>query len=107
MMPKRETVQLAYLYFIPKPHKARTPLRPILSSMNMPTTGISKFLDKLIRPIFDKHARSTTIIGGVDLIHRLEAYTTNGHHIPNKLICVRLILQIYIRCYHKKNHLIS
>ncbi|CAF3471605.1 unnamed protein product [Rotaria socialis] len=68
MMPKRETVQLAYLYFIPKPHKAGTPLRPIVSSMNMPTTGISKFLDKLIRPIFDKHARSTTFIDGVELI---------------------------------------
>ncbi|CAF4744717.1 unnamed protein product, partial [Rotaria socialis] len=79
MMPKREKIQLAYLYFIPKSHKAGTPLRPIVSSMNMPTTGISKFLDKLIRPIFDKHARSTTIIDGVDLIHRLEAYTTNGH----------------------------
>ncbi|CAF5208739.1 unnamed protein product, partial [Rotaria magnacalcarata] len=82
MMPKRDTVQLAYLYFIPKPHKAGTPLRPIVSSMNMPTTGISKFLDKLIRAIFDKHARSTTIIDGVDLIHRLEAYTTNAHLIP-------------------------
>ncbi|CAM4834592.1 unnamed protein product [Rotaria magnacalcarata] len=95
MMPKRETVQLAYLYFIPKPHKARTPLRPILSSMNMPTTGISKFLDKLIRPIFDKHARSTTIIGGVDLIQRLEAYTINGHHIPNTYFCTFDITDLY------------
>ncbi|CAF4525004.1 unnamed protein product, partial [Rotaria socialis] len=56
---------------VPKPHKAGTPLRPIVSSMNMPTTGISKFLDKLIRPIFDKHACSITIIDGVDLIHHL------------------------------------
>ncbi|CAM4986513.1 unnamed protein product [Rotaria socialis] len=95
MMPKRETVQLAYLYFIPKPHKAGTPLRPIVSSMNMPTTGISKFLDKLIRPIFDKHARSTTIIDGVDLIHRLEAYTTNGHLIPKTYLCTFDITDLY------------
>ncbi|CAM4811216.1 unnamed protein product [Rotaria magnacalcarata] len=99
MMPKRETVQLAYLYFIPKPHKAETPLRPIVSSMNMPTTGISKLLDKLIRPIFDKYACSTTIIDGVDLIHRFEGYTTNGS-LKSKLICAHLILPIYIGCYH-------
>ncbi|CAF3301814.1 unnamed protein product [Rotaria socialis] len=95
MMPKRETVQLAYLYFIPKPHKAGTPLRPIVSSMSMPTTGISKFLDKLIRPIFDKHARSTTIIDGVDLIHRLEAYTTNGYLKPKTYFCTFDITDLY------------
>ncbi|CAF1919195.1 unnamed protein product [Rotaria magnacalcarata] len=95
MMPKRDTVQLAYLYFIPKPHKAGTPLRPIVSSMNMPTTGISKFLDKLIRAIFDKHARSTTIIDGVDLIHRLEAYTTNAHLIPKTYLCTFAITDLY------------
>ncbi|CAF4693424.1 unnamed protein product, partial [Rotaria socialis] len=63
-----------------------TLLRPIVSSMNMPTTGISKFLDKSIRPIFDKHARSTTIIDGVDLIHRLETYTTSGYLKPKTYV---------------------
>ncbi|CAF5171748.1 unnamed protein product, partial [Rotaria magnacalcarata] len=95
MMPKRETAQLAYLCFIPKPHKAGTPLRPIVSSMNMPTTGISKFLDKIIRSIFDKHARSTTIIDGVDLIHRLEAYTTNGYLKPKTYLCTFDITDLY------------
>ncbi|CAF1431758.1 unnamed protein product [Rotaria magnacalcarata] len=55
--------------------------------MNMPTTEISKFLDKLIRPIFDKHARSIIIIDGVDLIQRLEAYTTNGYLKPKTSLC--------------------
>jgi len=39
--------------------------------MNTPTSGISKLLDEIIRPLSDKHIRSTTIIDGVDLIHRL------------------------------------
>ncbi|CAF4383889.1 unnamed protein product, partial [Rotaria magnacalcarata] len=95
MMPKRETVQLAYLYFIPKPHKAGAPLRPIVSSMNMPTTGISTFLDKLIRPIFNKHVRSTTIIDGVDLIYRLETYTTNGYLKPKTYLCTFDITDLY------------
>ncbi|CAF4576880.1 unnamed protein product [Rotaria socialis] len=95
MMSKREKIQFAYLYFIPKPHNTGTPLRPIVSSLNMPTTRISKFLDKLIQPIFDKHARSTTIIDGVDLIHRLEAYTTNGHLIPKTYLCTFDITDLY------------
>ena len=70
-------------------------MRPIVSSMNMPTTGISKFLDKLIRPIFDKHARSTTIIDGVDLIHRLETYTTNGYLKPKTYLCTFDITDLY------------
>ncbi|CAF3428682.1 unnamed protein product [Rotaria socialis] len=103
MMLKREKIQLAYLYFIPKPHKAGTPLRPIVSSMNMPTTGISKFLDKLIRPIFDKHARSTTIIDGVDLIHRLEAYTTNGYLKPKTYLCTFDITDLYMMLPQKES----
>ncbi len=47
--------------------------------MNTPTTCISKFLDQLIRPLFDKHVRSTTIIDGVDLLRRLNAYVENDY----------------------------
>ncbi|CAF2963639.1 unnamed protein product [Rotaria sp. Silwood2] len=95
MMPKRETVELPYLYFIPKPHKEGTPLRPIVSSMNTPTTGISRFLDKLIRPLFDKHVRSTTIIDGVNLIRRLERYTANGYLKPTTYLCIFDITDLY------------
>ncbi|CAF1578342.1 unnamed protein product, partial [Adineta ricciae] len=95
MMPKRENAQLAYLYFVPKPHKEGTPLRPIVSSMHMPTTGISKFLDRLLRPLFDKHVRSTTIIDGVDLIRRLQAYTANGYLKPTTYLCTFDITDLY------------
>ncbi|CAF4324893.1 unnamed protein product, partial [Rotaria magnacalcarata] len=45
--------------------------------------------------IFDKHARSTTIIDGVDLIHRLEAYTTNGYLKPKTYFCTFDITDLY------------
>ncbi len=45
--------------------------------MNTPTTGTSKFLDQLIRPLFDQHVRLTTIIDGVNLIRRLDTYVEN------------------------------
>ena len=63
--------------------------------MNTPTTGISKFLDKLIRPLFDKHCRSTTIIDGVDLIRRLELYDENGYLKPTTLLCTFDITDLY------------
>ncbi|CAF3091551.1 unnamed protein product [Rotaria socialis] len=103
MMPKWEKVQLAYLYFIPKPHKAGTPLRPILSSMNMPTTRISKFLDELIPPIFDKLARSTRIIHGVDSIHRLEAYAANGYLKQKTYLCTFDITDLYTMLPQEKS----
>jgi len=63
--------------------------------MNTPTTAISQFLDKLIRPIFDKHARSTTIIDGVDLIRRLEKYHANGYLKPTTWLCTFDITDLY------------
>src|SRR5271170_2325103 len=63
--------------------------------MNTPTTGISKFLDKLIRPLFDKYARSTTIIDGVDLIRRLETYVENGYFKATTQLCTFDIIDLY------------
>jgi hypothetical protein len=63
--------------------------------MNTPTTGISKFLDKLLRPIFDKHVRSTTIIDGVDLIRRLETYVENDYLKPTTYLCTFDITDLY------------
>ncbi|CAF4160468.1 unnamed protein product [Rotaria sordida] len=95
MMPKRDKVALAYLYFIPKPHIEGTPLRPIVSPMNIPTTGIAKFLDKIIRPLFDKHVRWTTIIDGVYLIRRLETYVENDYLKPTAQLCTFDITDLY------------
>ena len=63
--------------------------------MNTPTTGISKFLDQLLRPLFDKHVRSTTIIDGVDLIRRLETYVENDYLKPTTQLCTFDITDLY------------
>jgi hypothetical protein len=63
--------------------------------MKTPTTGISKFLDQLIRPIFDKHVRSTTIIDGVDLIRRLETYSAHGYLKSTTYLCTFDITDLY------------
>ena len=63
--------------------------------MNTPTTDISKFLDQLTRPLFDKHARSTTVIDGVDLIRRLETYFENDYLKPTTQLCTFDITDLY------------
>jgi hypothetical protein len=60
-----------------------------------PTSRISKFLDQAIRPLFDKHARSTTIIDGVDLIRRLQQYQSDGRLKPTTIFCTFDITDLY------------
>lgn len=63
--------------------------------MMTPTSAISKFLDQAIRPLFDKHARATTIVDGVDLIRRLRTYERDGRLTPNTLFCTFDITDLY------------
>ncbi|CAF1166874.1 unnamed protein product [Adineta ricciae] len=60
LLPKMNNLELAHFHFIPKPHKPGTPLRPIIASINAPTTNISKFLNDLLTPLFLKVTRETT-----------------------------------------------
>ncbi len=63
--------------------------------MNTPTTGIFKFLNQLIQPLFDKHVRSTTIIDGVDLLRRLDTYVENDYLKATTQLCTFDITDLY------------
>ncbi|CAM4787294.1 unnamed protein product [Rotaria magnacalcarata] len=66
MMLDRIKCELAHLYFNPKTHKFKDgiPVRPIESIIHATTTKISKFLEKILRPIFDGKCKGTDIIDG-------------------------------------------
>jgi hypothetical protein len=72
--------------------------------MNTPTTGISKVLYKLLRPLFHKHVRSTTIIDGVDLICHLEHSYHKVKGVPIDAIrkLARIVLTENVFIYEKK-----
>jgi hypothetical protein len=63
--------------------------------MNRPITGVLKFLDQLIQPLFDKHVCSTTIIDGVDLIRHLETYVENDYLKTTIQLCTCDITDLY------------
>ncbi|CAF4329276.1 unnamed protein product, partial [Rotaria magnacalcarata] len=73
---KPNEVELAHLYYLPKAHKPGTPLRPIISGLKHPTVKISKYLDNLLRPLFDQMALNTTVTSGFELIKKLQEWST-------------------------------
>ncbi|CAF1496417.1 unnamed protein product, partial [Adineta steineri] len=95
MLPNGKTCKLAYMYFNPKTHKDGTPLRPIMHTIDSPTTNISRLLDRFIRPIFNDKAKLTTIIDGAYLIKQLQKYANDGHLKPTTLFCTFDINNLY------------
>ncbi|CAF4647001.1 unnamed protein product, partial [Rotaria sp. Silwood2] len=95
MNPVRKITELAYMYFIPKPHKKATPLRPILNTIHAATKQISQYLDKLIRPVFDRFVRPTTLVDGADLLERLQQYIHKGYFNSSTLFITFDIANLY------------
>ncbi|CAF1677602.1 unnamed protein product [Adineta ricciae] len=85
MRPNPNTTELAHLYFIPKPHKIGTPLRPIVSSIKAAATGVSHFLDLRLRPLFDEVVKETTFINNLHFVRTLEKYRDSGRLSSTKL----------------------
>ncbi|CAF1956582.1 unnamed protein product [Rotaria magnacalcarata] len=79
MYPKLDHTELAHLYFLPKPHKIGTPLRPIVASIHAPAMLVSIYLDNRLRPLFNRVARQTTYISSTDVVQQLEKHQAQGH----------------------------
>ncbi|CAF2246375.1 unnamed protein product [Rotaria magnacalcarata] len=62
---KPNEVELAHLY-LPKAHKPGTPLRPIVSGLKHPTIKILKFLDELLRPLFDQMLQRQRLLSALN-----------------------------------------
>ncbi|CAF2092269.1 unnamed protein product [Rotaria magnacalcarata] len=91
---KPDEVTLAHLYYSPKAHKAGTPFRPIVSGLKHPTIKISKYLDELLRPLFDKIALKTTVTSGFEVIKQLHEWSTHNLH-EDTLLCAIYVVDLY------------
>ncbi|CAF2959138.1 unnamed protein product [Rotaria sp. Silwood2] len=80
LRPSMTESELPHLYYNPKDHKIDEPLRPIVSGMKSPLAKIASFLDKNIRPIFDKHT-SYSISNSIVLLKYLKEYKTTSETI--------------------------
>jgi hypothetical protein len=66
-----------------------------VNTIRAATTNISKFLDKIIRPIFDDKCKETTIIDGAHLIEELHKYIKRGLFKSSTLFCTFDIHNLY------------
>jgi hypothetical protein len=66
-----------------------------MNTIRAVTTKISKFLDKLIRPLFDRYARTTTIVDGVDLLDQLKKNIAKGFFNRSTLFVTFDITNLY------------
>lgn len=66
-----------------------------MNTIRASTTKISKFLDKILRPIFDDKCRATTIIDGAHLINELHKHTNKRPLQPATLFCTFDIHNLY------------
>ncbi|CAF4416031.1 unnamed protein product [Rotaria socialis] len=91
---KPSEAKLAHLYYLPKTHQLRTPLRPIVSGLKHPTIKISTYIDQLLRPLFDKIALKTTTTSGFEVIKQVYEWSTNN---PRKqtLLCTTDVVDLY------------
>jgi hypothetical protein len=87
-------VKLAHLYYLPKAHKPNTPLRPIVSGLKHPTVKISKFLDKLLRPLFDQMAAETTTTSGSEVMKKLNEWSKYNIR-QDTLLCTMDVVDLY------------
>ncbi|CAF1946963.1 unnamed protein product [Rotaria magnacalcarata] len=69
--------ELPHLYYNPKDHKINEPLRPIVSGMKSPLAKLSSFLDKNIRPLFDRHT-PYSISNSMIFLKRLKEFKTTN-----------------------------
>ncbi|CAF4846797.1 unnamed protein product [Rotaria socialis] len=64
-----------------------------MNTIHAATTGISRFLDQSIRPLFDMHAQPRPIIDGGHLLRQLEQYVLQGIPIGIILQLADLVLK--------------
>ncbi|CAF1228513.1 unnamed protein product, partial [Rotaria sordida] len=97
---QEDSLELAHLHFIPKPHKPDTPLRPIAAAIHAPSTEISKFLNDLLAPIFLRVARQTTFINERNLRNN----KIGTLRIDDIMRMARLVLDTNIFVYEKTHY---
>jgi len=75
LRPSLTESELPHLYYNPKDHKLGEPLRPIVSGIKSPLAKLSSFLDKNIRPLFDRHT-PYSLSNSLTFLKRLKEFKT-------------------------------
>jgi hypothetical protein len=67
----------------------------LVAAIKAAATGVSHFLDRLLRPIFDRVAKQTTFINNIDFVRQLENYRDSGRLSPTTLFVTFDVTNLY------------
>ena len=74
MTVDRSMVRMDYGCFLPHPSQEGVPFRPFMVGCLGPSMGIARFVSRLLQPIYDEVARSTTFFQASDAVRAVERY---------------------------------
>ncbi|CAF1590017.1 unnamed protein product, partial [Adineta steineri] len=81
----RSTVRMDYLFFLPDTRQKHVPFQPIMVCSLGPTIGIARYIYRLLQPIYDHVALSTTFFKETDAVHAIEIYANKDLLLPTTL----------------------
>ena len=104
-LAKKKNLSLPYLYFLPTVHSHyQTLLQPRLSSCrNAPIHTMTKFLDRLLRPLYENSCQSIAFLDGHDFIQKLQVYCqldANHFTVHTEFVTFQLH-NLYTRVSHR------
>ena len=70
-------------------------MRPLVAAIKAAATGVSHFLDLLLRPVFDRAAKQTTFINNIDFVRQLESYRDSGRLLATTLFVTFDVTNLY------------
>ena len=63
--------------------------------MRAAATGVSHFLDQLLRPLFDRVTRQITFLNDIDFVRRMELYRDLGRLSPTTMFVTFDVMDLY------------
>lgn len=85
MTVERSMVRMDYGCFLPDPSSEGVPFRPFMVHCLGPLVGIARFVSRLVQPVYDEMARSTTFFNASDAVHAVELYAEQDRLKPTTL----------------------
>jgi hypothetical protein len=70
-------------------------LRPIVSSIRAAATGVSHFLDHILRPLYDRVAKSSSFNNDIEFVRQMEQYRDKGRLLQATLFITFDVTDLY------------
>ena len=66
-----------------------------MAAIHAAAIGVSRFLDLVLRPLFDRVTKHTTFVNGIDFVRQLEQYRDHSYLLPTTLFITFDVQDLY------------